>query len=388
MPKLRRVTFITGARSDYDLMAPVMRACARQRGLRPEVVAVAGQLSPFHGLGIKEIRKDSIPVGGTVESLLASETWSARSLSFANIVEGLTRMLAARGSDVLFVAGDREEALAGALVGNFLGIVVAHLHGGDRCGATELDETLRPAISKLAHLHFTATENHRQRLIRMGELPERVWTTGGPGLDSLLAEPDIPSAELSREVGFDVAKPFFLVIQHPSPFINDRETESEMEEVLKGVLSLGHPVMCGYPNFDPGNIGMRKAIENMQARNERLAVFSYLPRRKFVALYRRCAAIVGNTSSIVAESGFLKAPGVLVGPRQDLRDRGQNVLRVDIDAAEIKAACKRALTDKAFLKKVKSTPHWYGDGHAGPRIAKILASVELGHKLREKAMPY
>jgi len=161
-----------------------------------------------------------------------------------------------------------------------------------------------------------------------------------------------------------------------------------MEQVLKGVLSVGHPVICGYPNFDPGNIGIRKTIERMQAREPRLKVFRYLPRRKFVALYRRCAAIVGNTSSIVAESGFLKVPGILVGPRQDLRDRGQNVLRVDIDAKEIKAACKRALEDKAFLRRVRSTPHWYGDGHAGPRIAKILAGVELNGNLRDKVMPY
>jgi len=388
MPKPRRITFLTGARADYDLMAPVMRACTRQKGLRPEVVAVAGQLSPFHGRGIEEIRKDSVPVVGVVETLLASESWSARSLSFANVVEGLTRLLSSRGTHIVFVAGDREEALAGALVGNFMGCVVAHLHGGDRCAATDLDETFRPAISKLAHLHFTATRDHRQRLIRMGELPQRVWVTGAPGLDTLLTEPDISNAELSREFGFDVSKPFFLVIQHPSPLIDDGEPEAEMEKVLKGVLSLGYPVICGYPNFDPGNIGIRKAIEKMQGRDSKLAVFSYLPRRTFVALYRRCSAIVGNTSSIVLESGFLKVPGILVGPRQDLRDRGQNVLRVDIDPAQIKKACLRALEDKAFLRRVKNTPQWCGDGHAGSRIAKILASVKLTDDLRNKVMPY
>src|SRR5437868_15453059 len=112
MTQPRRIIFLTGARSDYDLMSPVMNACAKIKKLRPEVIAVAGQLSPFHGLGIEMIRKGPIPVAGVVESLLASESWPARALSFANVVEGLTRLLSAKAVDILFVSGDREEALA------------------------------------------------------------------------------------------------------------------------------------------------------------------------------------------------------------------------------------------------------------------------------------
>src|ERR1700687_3030150 len=125
----RRIFFLTGARSEYDLMIPVMRAVCATPGLRVEVIAGAAHLSPFHGMGIEHIRRDGFPILGTVESLLSSESWQGRALSYSNLFEGLVRLIAANRPDILFVAGDREEALAGAVAGHFLGIPVAHLHG-------------------------------------------------------------------------------------------------------------------------------------------------------------------------------------------------------------------------------------------------------------------
>ena len=357
-------------------------------GLRADVIAAAGQLSPFHGMGIDQISRDGFPIAGTIESLLSSESWQGRSLSFAQLVEGLTRLLAQHRPDVLFVAGDREEALAGALVGNFLGIHVAHSHGGDRCYASDLDEVLRPAISKLAHLHFTATEGHRKRLLRMGEAPERVWAVGATGLDRFREESDVPVSTLEQEFGVDMRRPFFILVYHPSPLCNPKESGDEMNEVLNGILSLGHPVFCSYPNFDPGNIAIRKAIDSAKSKSDKLIVYHNLPRDRFVSLYRRCTAIVGNSSSIVIESGFLKVAGILVGPRQNLREIGPNVLRVGISAKAVRAACLRALEDKRFHKRIQSCKSLYGDGRASPRIAKILATVDLGRDLLMKTMTY
>ena len=236
-------------------------------GLRGEVIAAAAHLSPFHGMGIDQIRADGFPIAGTLETLLSSESWEGRGLSFAHLIEGLTRLLSQNRPDILFVAGDREEALAGALAASFLGIHVAHSHGGDRAVALDLDEVLRPAISKLAHLHFTATESHRRRLIRMGEDPRHIWTVGGAGLDRLRDEPDIPDDELGREFGIDVRRPFFLLIYHSTPLEGVEDNGREMSEVLEGILSLGHPVFCSYPNFDPGNIAVRKAIDDAKAKS-------------------------------------------------------------------------------------------------------------------------
>jgi len=388
MKRNRRIFFLTAARSEYDLAVPVIKAAAAVPGLQPEVIAAAAHLSPFHGMGITHIRQDGFPIAGCVESLLSSETWQGRALSFAQLVEGLTRLLAANRPDILFVTGDREETLAGALVGNFLGIHVAHLHGGDRSIASDLDEVLRAPISKLAHLHFTATEGHRQRLIRLGEVESTIWAVGATGLDRLREEPDVPDEVLNREFGIDVSKPFFLLIQHPSPLLNPEEGGREMAEILEGMLSLGHPVFCSYPNYDPGNIAIRRAIDDAKARCAHLLVHHNLVRDRFAALYRRCAAIVGNSSSIVIESGFLKVPGILAGPRQDLREVGPNVMRVGVTAQDVHAACLRAVQDAAFREQVRQCPSPYGDGHAAPRVAKVLAEVDLSPDLLRKTITY
>lgn len=384
----RRVFFLTAARSDYDLVSPVLQEARGREGLEAAVVVAGGHLSPFHGMNVGQIQDDGFTVAGTIESLLASESWRGRALSFAHLVEGLTHLLAADPPDVLFVSGDREEALAGALVGNLLRVPVAHSHGGDRCVASDVDEVLRPAISKLAHVHFTATEGHRERLIRMGEVADRVFAVGAASLDRLRTEKDRPAEDLAAELDVDVSRPFFLVIYHPAPTMSLERSGTEMAELLEGVLSLGHPVLCSYPNFDPGNIAIRQVIDDVRARSPLLRAYHNVERRTFVSLYRRCTAIVGNSSSLLVDAGFLRVPAVLVGPRQDLRERGPHVLRVEPDAACVREACQRALADEPFLTTVRSAPSLYGDGHSAPRIADHLVEVPLDGDLLLKTMTY
>lgn len=179
-----------------------------------------------------------------------------------------------------------------------------------------------------------------------------------------------------------------MVIQHPSPTLSCGREKEEMTELLEGVLSLGHSVLCSYPNADPGNIGVRQAIDEARSRHKKLAAYHNLPRAEFISLYRDCAAMVGNSSSLILESTFLKRPAILVGPRQDLRERALNVLRVGFQRKAIAAACRKALTDVSFVHKVKGVRSLYGDGKSAPRIARILSSCELDRSILFKTMPY
>ncbi len=384
----RRIYFLSAARSDYDLMSPVLLEAKKNAGLDVGVIACSAQLSPFHGLGVRQIEEDDVPIVARLETLYSSESWPARSLSFSSLVDGLTRLLQQDRPDLLFVTGDREEHLAAAITANFMRLHVAHLHGGDRCIASEIDEVFRPAISKLSHFHFTATEGHRQRLIRMGELPEQVWACGAPGLDRLRLTPDAPAASLEEKIGFRLDQPFLLLIQHSSPLMSRGREEEEMRLLLEATLKLNLPVLCGYPNHDPGNVGIRRAIDAVRATNPLLHVYHNLPRQEFVTLYRRCAAIVGNSSSLVLESSFLKVPAILVGPRQDEREISTNVVRVGFDAGQIEEACRRAVFDTAYRAGLAATPSLYGDGHAAPRIAELLGTISLDPNLLLKTLPY
>lgn len=254
-------------------------------------------------------------------------------------------------------------------------------------GASHPDEVFRPAISKLATLHFTASEEHRARLVRMGELPERVFATGNPALDRM-GEDSIGDERLSERVGIDTRAPFFLVIHHPSPQLGLDAGARELEALLAGVLSFGHPVFCGYPNSDPGNVAMRRVIDDAKTRHAHLLVHHNLERDVFTGLYRRATAVIGNSSSIVIEAPFVKVPGILVGHRQDLRETGDNVIRVEGEADAVREACGRALGDADFKARVAASRSPYGDGHSATRIAAILEAVELDASALSKTMPY
>lgn len=383
----RSVHFVTGARSEFDILLPVAEAVA-EKGGRPGWIVGASHLSPSHGMGIDDIRSGAIPIVAAVPSLLSSDSWEGRALSFTLLTDGLIRALAGDRPDIVVVAGDREEALSGALAASFLQIPVAHIFGGDRCLSSDLDEVLRPAISKLAHLHFTAAEDHRQRLIRMGELPERVWTTGGPNLDVLAREPDMDDAELSEFAGTDLGSGFILFIYHPSPMLPTGRERDEVMDVVRGVLSLGLPVLASYPNSDPGNHAFRSALESLASDSDLLRLHHNFPRRVFVALYRRCAAIVGNSSSIVTESTFMGVPGVLVGGRQDLRTIAGNVIRVPATYQGVRAGLEEVLHDPGYAQSRAAATSLYGEGEAAPRIADVLLSTPLDPSLLRKTMPY
>jgi GDP/UDP-N,N'-diacetylbacillosamine 2-epimerase (hydrolysing) len=386
----RKVRIVTGARSEYDLLVPVLEALDRRADVDLGVLAAASHLSPFHGRTVDHIRRDGFRITAEIDSLMASDGDAARCLSFAHLIEGLTRVLQVDAPDLIVVTGDREEALAGALAANFLRIPVAHVHGGDRCIASDIDEVFRPAISKLSHLHLTATEGHRERLIRMGEDPALVFATGAPGLDRFaVAQGERPhDLEVLSEQGLGLGEPFFLIIHHPSPWLSLEQGGHEISAILEGTLRLGNPVYCGYPNSDQGNVVMRKIIDSTQKKNPSLRVFHTLPRREFAVLYRNCSAIVGNSSSLVIESGFVGVPGVLVGDRQKFRETGSNVLAVSAEADAIAGACLRCRDDAEFRQRVRTCGSPYGDGRSGPRIAAILAELPLTSAMLLKTMPW
>jgi GDP/UDP-N,N'-diacetylbacillosamine 2-epimerase (hydrolysing) len=380
---MRHVAFVTGARSEYDLVVPAADAARRRGDLRVTFAVGAAHLSPFHGRTAERIREDDFEVLDTVESTLASDTDYGRAASFSRLTDGLANVFRLQKPDLVVVTGDREEALAGALAAAFMRIPSVHLHGGDRCIASDIDEVLRPAISKLAQWHCVATEGHRERLIRMGELPTHVFATGAPGIDRLLAEPDVDWPEAARGLGLDAASPFALVIHHPSPWLSLDEGAVEVDAILRAALACGLQVLCGLPNTDQGNVRMREIIGGHAARDRRVVTYTTLPRSVFVNAYRRCAVVVGNSSSIVIESGAIGTAAVLVGDRQKYRERGENVVEAIGEVESIRSAIVAAM---GAPRGTAGSP--YGDGKAGARIAEVLATVSLDPSELRKTMPY
>lgn len=384
----RHVTFVTGARSEYDLIVPAAAALRAFEGVRVSFTVGASHLSPFHGRTIELVRADGFEVLAELESLIASDTDYARCASFARLTDGLAATLSRADVDVVVVTGDREEALAGALAAAFMRTACVHVHGGDRCIASDIDEVIRPAVSKLATYHCVATEGHRQRLVAMGELPQHVFVTGAPGIDRLLAEPDVADAEVTERFGLTPGEPCLLVMHHPPAWLGPELGVAELRAILDAAERLGMRTFCGMPNTDQGNVAMRELLVERQARWPLLTLYHTLPRRDFVALYRRASAIVGNSSSLVIESGALGVPAVLVGDRQKYREHGDNLAAVPADADAVFGSLRRAVYDSDYRASVRAAGSPYGDGHAGPRIARVIGGLELDPADLLKTMPY
>jgi UDP-hydrolysing UDP-N-acetyl-D-glucosamine 2-epimerase len=258
-----------------------------------------------------------------------------------------------------------------------MNIPLAHTMGGEVSG--NIDESIRHAVTKFAHLHFPACSDAAERIIRMGEDPERVYVVGCPRMD-LVAQvlerrTDGLSDIFALGVGgtFDLEQPFLLVSQHPVT-TEYGDGERQIDETLRAVQALGLPAVVLWPNADAGSEQIARGIRKFREHEDdsRLHFFKNLPTNDYIRLMARTACLVGNSSSAIREGSFIGTPGVNVGPRQEGRQRGSNVVDVDYDRGQIADAVRAQVEHGPYGHEPI-----YGDGRAGERIAEVLAATPL-----------
>jgi GDP/UDP-N,N'-diacetylbacillosamine 2-epimerase (hydrolysing) len=325
-------------------------------------------LSPDYGLTVTEVDASGLPVFRKVAVEEGRPSGALMAKHIGQMVIGFTDALAELRPDLVLVLGDRGEMLAAAIAAVHLNIPVAQVHGGERSGT--VDESVRHAISKLAHLHFAATEQSRTRLVRMGEDASRVWAVGAPGLDGLRQLAVTDRLALCSSVGFDPSRPVALMVYHP--VLQEAEQSGVHAAAIVGeLLRLGVQVIAVKPNSDAGGLAVRAALEQ-RAEAGQIHLATHLPRPQFVSWMAAADVMIGNSSSGIIEAATFGMPVVNVGSRQNLRERNANVIDATTDAAEIGQALRRALDSPKF-----DGHNVYGDGESGPRIVKLLSSVDL-----------
>lgn len=402
MSERRTVLCVTGSRADFGLLLPVLRAIHEHPGLRLEIVATGTHLlAPART--VDEVHRAFENTQVAVREVVmqrSADSWTraedARAL--ARGVEGVAGVVEQTHPDVVLVLGDRIEALAGALAANICGVCLAHIHGGDRAEGVH-DESIRHAITKLAHVHFTASEQSRSRVCKMGEPVHRVYNTGSPALDGL---DDIgPMGDVRyRELG----EPRVVFLMHPSGL--DAQVEGVVARLVLRALRTKqiHPVLALSPNFDPGREGILRAIEEEAGRKRALEAelvhAEHLERTEFVGLLKRIALtpagfLSGNSSAGLIECAGLGVAVLNIGPRQDGRERWKNVVDLGIEqimprnAGEVSGegvgravrrsheAFEGAITRVQCLDLAGSGRSPFGDGGAGRRIAEALGDSRL-----------
>lgn len=382
---MRTVAVVTGTRAEYGLLRPVMVRIADCPGLRLQLVVSGMHLAEEFGMTVREIAADGFPIDARVPVLPPGDAAADMAEAVGQGIIGFNREFARLAPDVVLVLGDRIEAFAATVAGALSGRVVGHIHGGDRSRGG-FDESMRHAVTKLAHLHFAATKTSKERILKLGERPRYVWLTGAPGIDAILACKRLGRAELSETLGVDFGRPVILCVQHPVS-TDEGAAAGQMRTTLEALERVGEQTILLYPNSDAGGRRMMGVIREYEGRPW-LRTFPSLAHNVYLSLLTECSVMVGNSSSGIIEAPFFKVPVVNVGTRQEGRERSENVLDAAHDAVAIEKAVRRAISDEEFRRRLAQCTSPYGDGRAGERIAQVLQSVVIDATLLGKQITY
>lgn len=375
---MRKVCVVIGSRANYGSIKSAMRAIEAHRDLRLQIVVGASALLDRYGSIVDVIAADGFQPAAKVYMLIEGETPATMAKSTGLGLLELPTVFEQLQPDLVLTVGDRFETMATALAAAYMNIPLAHTMGGEVSGT--IDESIRHAVTKFAHIHFPACAEARDRIIRMGERPEDVHLVGCPRIDLVAEILNRDGAAISpglfeEGVGgrFDLTRPFIMLSQHPVT-TEYGEGEYQITQTLLAVQELGLPAIVLWPNADAGSEdlarGIRKFRENRDASG--MHFFKNLPAELYIQLMRRTACLVGNSSSSIREGAFIGTPAVNIGSRQSRRQRGQNVLDVDHNRSAIAAAVHQQVEHGPYAREPI-----YGDGRAGVRIADILSECSI-----------
>lgn len=380
---MRKILYISGTRADYGLIQSTLRNIDNHLGLKLEIVATGMHMMEEFGTTVNEIRKDGFTYH-TIEATYKKDDRGSMVEFIGVLLQQLSLKVQKINPDIILVLGDRGEMLAGAITGVYLGIPVAHIHGGEI--SSTVDDFTRHAITKLAHIHFPATKLSAERILKMGEPKETVFVVGAPGLDSILYERLIEPEIIADIYDLDLSRPIVVVIQHPVS-IEIGHAQDQIRQTLDAIVDLKFQTIVVYPNADAGGRQMIEII-NSYEHNPNIKVYKNIPRKEYLSLLKVANVLVGNSSSGIIEASSFRLPVVNIGTRQRGRERGENVIDADYEKEDIESKILMCLYDNAFKQKMKSYNNPYGNGKAGEKITEILCDVNINERLLQKKLSY
>jgi UDP-hydrolysing UDP-N-acetyl-D-glucosamine 2-epimerase len=378
---VRTIGVVTGARSDYSLLFPVLKLAAADSELKLLLFVTGMHLSPEFGLTVRVIEADGFDISERIDMLVASDTPGAISKSIGLGVIGFSQAYSRTRPDLLLVMGDRFETLAAVIAALPYNIPVAHMSGGDITEGV-IDDAIRHAITKMSHLHFVALNEYRDRIIQMGEESWRVTVTGEPGLDNLKETTLLAPAELEKIVGLPLDPAPLLVTFHPVTLEPDA-TGRSVTALLAALEELAMPVIFTYPNADTGGRIIIECIEQFVRNHHNARVIVSLGGQGYFSLMKYSAAMLGNSSSGIVEAANFELPVVDIGDRQRGRCHGQNVVHAEPDRESVLRAARMALSP-SFRQSLRGIKNPYGDGGAAVRILEVVKATPLGRDLLVK----
>jgi len=372
------VLAVTGIRSEYDILYPVLDELS-QSGDMVSIAVSGAHLSEDQGNTYQHIVNDGFEVADRIDTLYSTNRLTQRVKGIGSLITGLSQTVERVNPDFLLVIGDREESIATAIVGNYMNKLVVHVGGGDPVYGNA-DDPIRFAVSKLAHIHCCIAKSYAENLHNIGEESFRVFWSGNPSYVNIARTESISLDKLSKDIGVDISDGrYVVVIKHPLSSEVDDATR-QIKQTLAGVdlfcRENDFKAIVIPPNTDPGSENIRKVISKYST-SKFLYSVDTLPRVQFINLMRNACALVGNSSMGILEAPFYKLPVVNVGNRQQGRLNAGNVEFVSYDEKQIASAIKKACLDEEYRLCISGLINPYGDETAAQKIREIMESVDL-----------
>ena len=379
---MRKIAVFTGTRAEYGLMYWIIKSLQKSTDAELQLLVGGMHLSPEFGYTITQIEEDGFPITERMEFLLSSDSPVAISKSMGLAIMCAAEAFARHKPDMLVVLGDRFESMAIAQAAMIARIPIAHIHGGETTEGL-IDEAVRHSITKMSHLHFTATDTYRKRVIQLGEQPDRVFNTGAPGIDSIKKLPLIARENLSEAINFNLDKPYFVVTYHPVTLESGGGARSL--ECLLTVLDQypEHQLIISYPNADTDGRRLIKILDEYQSLNpERVFLVRSLGQLRYLSVVKHCVAVLGNSSSGLIEAPTFGVPTLNIGDRQKGRLCGDTVINCGESKHEISKGIEKIM-DSEFQKCCRSSINPYGVGDSSEKIVEKILSYPLNNLIEK-----
>ncbi len=372
--KLLTICIITGSRAEYGLLSPLLKLIKEDEKLQLQIIATGMHLSPLFGSTWQEIERDGFSINEKVDIELSKDSRVGIARSTGLAVIRLSESLERLKPDWVVLLGDRFESFAAASAAHLLGIPIAHLHGGELTEGA-VDDAFRHAITKMSTLHFTAAAEYRQRVIQLGESPDRVFDVGAIGLDNVRQLPLLSKRELEQQLEFPELERTILVTFHPVTLENI-SSEEQVTELLAALDELTeHKVIFTFPNADADGRVIINLLQQYVARNLRRAkAYASLGQLKYLSLLKYVEVMVGNSSSGLIEAPSFGLPVVNIGSRQNGRLRPPSVIDTPPNKKNIGEAVQKALSE-SFRDRCREMSNPYGDGTAAKKILEQIKQV-------------
>lgn len=380
---MKRIGIMTGTRAEYGLLKPLMQEINKDNDLELYLIVSGMHLSPEFGMTYQEIEEDGFQINAKVEMLLSSDSPAGISKSIGLGVIGFADEFQRADLDMLILLGDRYEALSAAISAMVMRIPIAHLHGGELTEGA-IDEGIRHSITKMSYLHFTSTEQYRNRVIQLGENPERVFYVGALGVENIKKINLMTKEELEKSIHFEIDENTVVVTYHPVTLENNT-VEEQFLNLLK-VLDRNPKIRMIFTkaNADTNGRIVNELIDKYAAQNsERACAFMSLGQKRYLSALKYCRIVIGNSSSGIIEAPSFGKPIINIGDRQKGRICADSVINCGYTQQEIQQAMETALTEE-FENKARNCRNPYEKENTAANIISVIKDYLLNDKIKLK----